>query len=177
MSRSLLVVLVCTFAVLLLGAGRVLLFPGRQSGPQPVEYQSEVRLARQVTGSDLPGPRTLPLHWIPTSATVTGRPGAPDQRLVIGFDTPGGNYAAEESAPTRSARAVRPLLRAVLGSQGLPVGGVIVIDGQRWLRRTDSHRDSVLTRTASGVTTILLGTGGVGQLRTLALALRGLAFG
>jgi hypothetical protein len=173
MGRSIVVVLICVFVVLLVGAGRVLLFPGRQQTPAAVTYRPEVALARQALHADLPAPGAVPAGWVVTSATVSGRPGSSGQRLVLGFATPGGNYAAEQAGAPRGVPRVRAFLAEVLGARGLAVHGRLTVGGDVWQRRTDGHHDEVLTRTAEGITTVLLGTGGWPQLRTLAAALTG----
>jgi hypothetical protein len=169
MGRSLSVVLVFTFVVLLVGAGRVLIFPGSRPGPPAVEYIPEVRIAAAAAGIAFPAPATPPAGWRATSADVSP-PGTP-VHLHIGFLTPGGGYVALEEEATATPAASAAFLRAELGAAPAADAPTTLIGGSAWTLRRDVRGESALSRFNGRLTTVLISSDGPARLRTLAAAL------
>lgn len=170
MARSLSLVLAFTFVVLLVGAGRVLLLPGRQPGPPAVQYVPQVRLADNAAGRTLPAPTSLPRGWRATSALVY--PTGP-VHLHIGFQTAGGGFVGLDEEITATARASRAFLAGELGSGTLSGPGTrTLVAGTAWISREGVGGEKSFSRESGGVTEVLVSTAGVAPLRTLAGLLR-----
>lgn len=169
MTRSLAVVLVFTFAVLLIGAGRVLLFPGPHPGPPPVQYVPEARIASTAAGIAFPVPAAPPAGWRPTSAEVS--PPGTAVHLHVGFLTPGGGYVALEEEATATPAASIAFLRAQLGAPPRTGRREVAVAGRSWTVRADVRGEAALSEFNGRLTIVLISTQGLGRLTTLAAAL------
>lgn len=150
--------------------GAVVLQEERPDDPvREVDYVPDVALADRVAAYDALGPTGLPRGWRATASRV----GAPDRaggpvRLEIGFVTPEEEYAAvvEHDAP-RAA-----VLAEELGS-GLTRLDAVDVAGTSWDQLRGPDDELALVRlTDDGATVVVHGTAGLGELRTLAAALR-----
>jgi hypothetical protein len=164
MVRSLGLIMLITVVILLLGPGRRLIFPGDQAQPVPhASYGGNVRAAGQIAHRGFLAPSGLPDGWRSTSARNSTDPQAP-ATLHIGFVTPRHEYAGVEESSGRA----EPFLADKLGTGAERRRGTVDIGGQTWQRRTDSRGEAALTRTAGGLTTVVTGSAGLAELRTLA---------
>ncbi|HVA61034.1 MAG TPA: DUF4245 family protein [Mycobacteriales bacterium] len=170
MGRSLGLVLAFTVVVLLAGAGRVLLFPGRHAGPPPVSYDTEVRVASRLAGVAMPAPARPPGGWTATSVRVTGG-GPTPVHLHIGFTTPGAGYVALEEAAVTGSAGSAAFLTGELGPGAVTVRDSVLVAGTGWRELRDTRAELALTRTAAGVTILVYGSTGLTDLETMAAAL------
>jgi hypothetical protein len=165
MARSLALMVVVVAALLLLGPGRTLLFPG-DSRRQPVSYDRVAAGFATVTGSPAVVPASLPAGWEANAATLT-RPAA-GARLHIGWATPGEKFAGlDESAAPPDA-----FIRTVLGRHGAVILDTIDIGSLPWDVRRSDRGETALTREFGAVTVVVTGDATGEQLRALAAALR-----
>lgn len=166
MIRSLGVVLVFAFVVLMIGAGRVLLFPGHRPVAAPVDFATQVRLASAAAGVGFLSPASLPPGWQAVSVELS--PGAP-VTLRIGFSLPGSGFVSMVQRATRSAGASRAfcaqqLRLATLCRAGRPV----TIKGRVWTTGHDSQGEASLRDYANGLSVVLISTAGPAPLSSLA---------
>jgi hypothetical protein len=165
MVRSLGVVLVFVFAF-----GAFFLF-GR-GHPDPVhvvDYAPELRAARSVAPYHVVAPVGLPPTWRATSARHTTS-GTGTQRQVtfhLGFVTPRGGYASvdETNGPAQ------PLVHDQLGQHPRPLS-TVTLGAATWQELRAAHDELALVRTSAGVTVVVHGAAGMGELAALATALR-----
>lgn len=170
MIRSLSVVLAFTLVVLLVGAGRVLIFPGHHAGPPAVQYLPDVRIASRVTGLTFPAPARLPSGWRATSVSLSR--GSPVV-LQLGLVTARNGYVGIGERPTADPAAAAAFIAGQLGVRGGgPVRGTLTVAGQVWQERRDNRGEVAANRTASGLTVVVVASAGPGDLRT-ALGLLG----
>jgi hypothetical protein len=168
MVRSLGLILVIALAVLFLGPGRRMIFPGDQAHPLPhASYGQNVRAAAEVAHHRFLAPSGLPGGWTSTSARNSTDPQAP-ATLHVGFVTPKHKYAGLEES-TGPAEA---FLAKKLGTGAQDRRGSVDVGGQTWQRRTNSQGEKALTRTADGLTAVVTGSASRAELRTLAGSLR-----
>lgn len=162
MFRSLAVVLGFTLVVLLVGAGRVLIFPGRHAGPPAVQYIPDVRIASRVAGLTFPAPARLPAGWRATSVSLS--PSGP-VRLQLGLLTSSNGYVGITEQPTADPAAAAAFIAGQLGVRGGgPSLGSLTAAGRVWDRRRDSRGEAAATSTAGGLTVVVVSSGGWGPL-------------
>lgn len=159
MVRSLAVVLVLVGVVVVLSVAD-------QPGPvvREVDYAGAVAQAREQMPYDVLAPRPLPAGWRATSART--RPEGDAATWHLGLVTRSGDYAAVEQ--TDGARAT--FVDRFLG--GSRSAGTVEIAGATWRRLEGGEPEPRgLVRTVDGVTTVLAGSAGWGDLERLASAL------
>lgn len=165
MARSLALMVVVIAALLLLGPGRTLLFPGNAER-QPVSYDRVAAGFAQETGAPAVVPTSLPDGWEANAARLT-RP-AMGTRLHIGWATPGERFAGLDESVAPSDR----FIRAVLGRRGAASVGTIDIGPHTWDVRRSARGETALTRLVGSVTVVVTGDAPDLQLRTLAASLQ-----
>ncbi len=171
MVRSLGLIVVIAGVVLLLGPGRRMVFPGDQAHPVPhASFSGNARAVARIAGHGFLSPAGLPGGWQATSARNSAADVHPTT-LHIGFVTPDHEYAGLEE----STGPAEPFLAAKLGSGAEHRRGTVDIGGRTWQRRTNAKGERALTRRAGGVTTIVVGSAGRTELRTLAGSLHPVA--
>ena len=143
----------------------------RQSGVDPVrevDPTSTVELAAARAGYPVVVPAGLPEGYRPTSArTDAGGADAGDPvTLEIGYLTPSAEYAGFVVSDDARADAVD----AVLG--GAQEQGTVDLGGQAWTRGTTERGETVLSRTADGVTVLVTGSAPDAELETVAGSVR-----
>lgn len=167
MVRSMLVVGVVTFAVLVVGASRQLLWPSADTAQRirVVDYTNEVSAARRLAPGEVLTPSGLPPQWRATSARLN--PHGEAVELHLGFVTPAEKYAALE-ASTGEADAFRI---AVL-DKGSRVVGTTSIGGVAWEQRRTAKGELAMVRTSGRAILIVTGNAASAELTTLASSLR-----
>ncbi|RBY79596.1 DUF4245 domain-containing protein [Geodermatophilus sp. TF02-6] len=143
----------------------------KNSGVDPVrevDPASTVQLAAARAGYPVVVPAGLPEGYRPTSArTDAGTAGAGDPvTLEIGYLTPSEEFAG--FAVSDDARA--PAVTAVLDDARQQ--GTVDLGGQTWTRSTTGRGETVLWREDAGVTVLVTGSAGEGELETVAAAVR-----
>jgi hypothetical protein len=165
MARSLALMTAVIAALLLLGPGRTLIFPG-DDRRVAVDYTNVAKGFAARTSSAAVVPVTVPRGWEANAATVTeATDGA---RLHIGWATPAAKFVGldESVAPTE------PFVRDVLGRRGAATIGTIDIGAATWDVRRSDRGETALTRTFGAVTVVVTGDAPDLQLRALAATLR-----
>ena len=165
MARSLGLMVVVVAALLLLGPGRTLLFPGDDRRPV-VDYSHVAAAFTTEAGTPAVLPVALPAGWRPNAATLT-RPKT-GVRLHVGWTTPGEKFAGlDESVgpPTR-------FVVTVLGRRGVTTVGTIEIGSRTWEVRRSQRGETALTRAFGDVTVVVTGDAPDLQLGDLAASLR-----
>lgn len=141
----------------------------RQSGIDPVreiDPSSTVQLAAARAGYPVVAPTGLPEGYRPTSArTDAGAAAAGDPvTLEIGYLTPSSEYAGFVVSDDARAEAVTD----VLG--GVDERGTVDLGGRSWRQGTTDRGETVLWRTADGVTVLVTGSAGDEELATMSTA-------
>ena len=133
-----------------------------------VDPTGTLRLADDRASYDLLVPTDLPEGYRPTSArTDAGGADAGDPvTLEIGYLTPSAEYAGFVVSDDARADAVD----AVLG--GAQEQGTADLGGQAWTRGTTERGETVLSRTADGVTVLVTGSAPDAELETVAGSVR-----
>jgi hypothetical protein len=133
-----------------------------------VDPASTVQLAAARAGYPVLAPARLPEGYRPTSArTDAGEAEAGDPvTLEIGYLTPSSEYAGFVVSDDARADAVD----AVLG--GAEEQGTVDVGGQAWTRGTTERGETVLSRTAGGVTVLVTGSATDEELATVAGAVQ-----
>lgn len=152
--------------VLVLVGGVVVLSVADQPGSlvREIDYAGAVAQARGQTPYDVLAPRPLPAGWRATSARV--RPEGDATTWHLGLVTRSGDYAAVEQTDGARAGFVDRFL------DGARPAGTIEIAGVSWRRLQGGEPEPRgLVRTVDGVTTVLAGSAGWGDLERLASAL------
>ncbi len=142
---------------------------GRETDPvREVDPSTTVQLAAARADYQVLVPTGLADDYRPTSArTDAGTAGAGDPvTLQIGYLTPSSEYAG--FVVSDDARAVA--VTGVLG--GAQEQGTVDLDGQAWTRGTTERGETVLSRTADGVTVLVTGSATDEELETVAGAVR-----
>jgi hypothetical protein len=165
MARSLALMTAVIAALLLLGPGRTLVFPG-DDRRAPVDYDNVARGFTVRTSTPAVVPVTVPRGWKANAATLTAA--ADGARLHIGWATPGAKFAGLDESVAPAA----PFIRAVLGRRGAAGIGTIDIGAATWDVRRSDRGETALTRTFGSVTVVVTGDAPDLQLRALAAALR-----
>jgi hypothetical protein len=168
MLRSLLPLVVIALAVVGWTAFR------QSPDTQPVKEidpSSTVQLAANRAGYPLLVPTDLPRGYRPTSArTDAGNAGEGDPvTLEIGYVTPSQGFAQYVVSDDPRAGAVTGLLNDATAA------GDVRIGGDTWTRATRLHdrdEETVLSRTADGVTVVVSGSASEKELETVAGAVR-----
>ncbi|MCF6736316.1 DUF4245 domain-containing protein [Blastococcus sp. KM273129] len=99
----------------------------------------------------------------PTSVRTdagTAPEGAP-VTVQLGYVTPAGDYAGYVVTDDADAEALDVLA-------GAAEEGVVEIDGEEWTESTTQRGETALTRVADGVTVVVTGSAGDGELREVA---------
>ena len=165
MARSLGLMVVVVAALLLLGPGRTLLFPGDDRRP-PVDYAHVAAGFTTVTRTPAVLPVALPNGWRPNAATLT-RPSI-GARLHVGWTTPGEKFAGLDESTAPGERFVV----SVLGRHGATTVGTIRIGSRTWEVRRSQRGETALTRAFGDVTVVVTGDAPDLQLGDLAASLR-----
>jgi len=165
MARSLGLMAAVIVVLLLFVPG--LLHPSKSQRFPGVTYGDDVTGFHQVTGLDAAVPSSGSLSgWKATSATLTGD--RTDERLRIGWATPGQHYAELDDVVGSSTAVVT----SVLGAKASTVTGTVTVDGVAWQRRTSQRGETALTHSDGRVTEMVTGSATVQQLQQLAASLR-----
>ena len=167
MGRSLGLMAVIMAAVLLLTPARGLIFPDRNDRMPAVDYSDVVTGFHQVTGQAALAPAGLPTSWRANATNLTGS-SAVDERLHIGFVTPGSRYAGLDET-TGDGFA---LIKDVLGNRGIATIGSTTIDGVTWQVHTSDRGERSLTRAVDGLTVVVTGNARYADLNRLCASLR-----
>ncbi|MGH8867596.1 MAG: DUF4245 domain-containing protein [Actinomycetes bacterium] len=153
--------------VLLVVAVILIITPREHSDPTPeIDYATELASARRGAPYALLAPQALPATWDATSVRYrTAADG--DVTWHLGFETPSDQYAGLEQSDGDSEAFV-----ATQSLGGRPDGRV-ELEGRTWERyvSTEQERRS-LVRVTDGVTVVVAGSAGWGELQRLATALR-----
>lgn len=165
MGRSLGLMAVILAIVLFATPARELIFS--RNLVAPVDYSGYVQGFGRVAHLPAFAPVGLPSSWRANSATLTGSSAA-NERLHIGFVTPGSRYAALEETTGDSAA----FISAMLGTRGATTFGTTTIDGVTWDVRTSDRGERSLTRTVGRVTVVVTGNARTDDLDRLAASLR-----
>lgn len=152
MGRSLGLLIAVLGLVLLVTPARGLIFPDRNDRMPPVDYSSVVSGFGQVTHTPALAPAGLPSSWRANAADLTGSSSA-NERLHIGFVTPGSRYAGLDETTGDPAA----LIADVLGKRGATATGTTTIAGVTWDVRTSDRGERSLTRTTGGRTVVVTG--------------------
>ncbi|WP_100501768.1 DUF4245 domain-containing protein [Geodermatophilus chilensis] len=144
----------------------------RQSGVDPVrevDPASTVQLAAARAGYPVVAPADLPDGYRPTSArTDAGEAEAGDPvTLEIGYLTPSAEYAGFVVSDDARADAVDAVLAGAQQQEG-----TVDLGGQAWTRGTTERGETVLSRTADGVTVLVTGSASDAELETVAGSVR-----
>jgi hypothetical protein len=133
-----------------------------------VDPASTVQLAAARASYPVVAPSGLPEGYRPTSArTDAGGAEAGDPvTLEIGYLTPSAEYAGFVVSDDARAEAVD----AVLG--GAEEQGTAELGGRTWTRGTTERGETVLSRTADGVTVLVTGSATEEELATVAGAVQ-----
>ena len=133
-----------------------------------VDPSSTVQLAAARAGYPVVAPAGLPEGYRPTSArTDAGTAEAGDPvTLEVGYLTPSSEYAGFVVSDDARADAVT----GVLG--GAQEQGTVDLGGQAWSQGTTERGETVLSRTADGVTVLVTGSATDEELETVAGAVR-----
>lgn len=137
-------------------------------GVRTVDPSTTVQLAAARASYELLAPTGLDEGYRPTSArTDAGEAEAGDPvTLEIGYLTPSSEYAGFVVSDDARADAVD----AVLG--GAEEQGTVDVGEQAWTRGTTERGETVLSRTADGVTVLVTGSATDEELVTVAGAVR-----
>lgn len=167
MGRSLGLMAVIMAVVLFATPARGLIFPDRNDRMPAVDYSDVVSGFGQVTHHPALGPAGLPTTWRANAANLSGSSAA-DERLHIGFATPGSRYAGVDETTGDPAA----LIHDVLGPRGAATTGTTTIDGAVWDVRTSDRGERSLTRTVDGLTIVVTGNARPADLDVLCGSLR-----
>ncbi|MEU0924453.1 DUF4245 domain-containing protein [Streptomyces malaysiensis] len=137
------------------------------AGVKTVDYRVELDTARRAAPYPVaaPEPGSLPEGWRATS--VTYRPGAAEDGAVwhLGFLDQDQEYVAVEQSDGKPVPFVEEVTQ-----QARETKRTERIDGKEWIRYEGDKYDA-LVRKEPGVTTVVTGTAGHGQLTKMAAAL------
>ncbi|WP_069768106.1 MULTISPECIES: DUF4245 domain-containing protein [unclassified Streptomyces] len=130
-----------------------------------VDYRVELLTARRAASYPVAAPEGLPDTWKATSVRFKGDD---FDAWHLGFHAPDGEYVTIEQSTQRRSQFIDE------ASQGSTETKVTEqIDGRTWTRYTGGRYDALVLRDAAkGSTTVVAGTGGFGQLTTMAGALK-----
>lgn len=167
MGRSLGLMAVIMAVVLFATPARGLIFPDQSDRMPAVDYSDVVSGFGQVTHHPALGPVALPRSWRANAANLSGSSAA-DERLHIGFVTPGNQFAGVDET-TGDATA---LIKDVLGTRGATVTGTTTIDGATWQVRTSDRGERSLTRAVAGLTVVVTGSARAADLDRLCASLQ-----
>lgn len=167
MGRSLGLMLLILAVVVLVTPARGLIFPDRNDRMPATDYSDVVSGFAQVTHQPAFAPAGLPASWRANAAYLTGS-SAKDERLHIGFVTPGSHFAeVDETAGGGGA-----LIADVLGKRAATATGTATIGGETWDVRTSDRGERSLTRVAGAVTIVVTGDARPTDLDRLCASLR-----
>jgi len=167
MGRSLGLMVAIMAVVLFATPARGLIFPDRNDRMPAVDYSDVVSGFHQVTGHAALAPTGLPTSWRANAATLSGT-SAVDERLHIGFVTPGSRYAGLDET-TGDGFA---LIKDVLGRRGVATIGTTMIGGVTWDVHTSDRGERSLTRVVDGLTVVVTGNAHAADLNRLCADLR-----
>ena len=167
MARSLGLMAIIMAVVLLVTPARGLIFPDRNDRMPAKDYSDVVDGFGQVTHRPALAPAGLPSSWRANAANLTGSSAA-NERLHIGFVTPGSHYAGLDETTGDPAA----LIADVLGKRGTATTGTTTIDGVTWDVRASDRGERSLTRTADGLTVVVTGDARAADLDRLCASLR-----
>lgn len=131
-----------------------------------VDPTSQLRLAADRAVYPLVVP-ALDEGYRPTSVRTdagTAPEGAP-VTVQLGYVTPAGDYAGYVVTDNPDAEALDVL-------DGAAEQGAVEIDGEQWTESTTQRGETALSRVADGVTVVVTGSAGDGELRQVAEAVR-----
>jgi hypothetical protein len=167
MGRSLGLMLAIMAFVLLATPARGLIFPDRNDRMPATDYSDVVQGFGQVTHHPAFAPVGLPSSWRANAANLTGS-SATNERLHIGFVTPGSHYAGvDETAGDGAA-----LIADVLGKRGAATTGTATIGGVAWDVRFSDRGEMARTLFTGGLTIVVTGDAPAADLDRLCASLR-----
>jgi len=167
MGRSLGLMLLIMAVVLLVTPARGLIFPDRNDRMPATDWSDVVSGFGQVTHHPAYAPAGLPKSWRSNAAYLTGSSAA-DERLHIGFVTPGSHYAEVDETAGDSAA----LIAAVLGKRGAATTGTATIGGVAWDVRASDRGETARTLFTGGLTIVVTGDAPAADLDRLCASLR-----
>jgi len=167
MAISLGLMAVIMAVVLLVTPARGLIFPDRNDRMPAKDYSDVVGGFGQITHRPALAPVGLPSSWRANAANLTGSSAA-NERLHIGFVTPGSRYAGLDETTGDPAA----LIADILGKRGAATSGTTTIAGVTWDVRTSDRGERSLTRTADGLTVVVTGNAHTEDLDRLCASLR-----
>jgi hypothetical protein len=131
----------------------------------PVDVGLGARAAAAQVDFTPSRPGGLPAGWRPTSVRTT-RSTADVLTWHVGYQTPGGRYAAVEQGGRAPAEWVEQQVNRA------PEQGSVLVRGERWARRVRADKtQNSLVHTRGAVTTIVTGTASFDELTVLAESL------
>jgi hypothetical protein len=138
--------------------------------PEPIirdiDYTGALAEARERAAYDVLAPEPLPAGWRATSARTRAR--GDGLTWHLGMVTSSGSYAAVEQTDGRRAGFVVQFVGDARRA------GTATVAGAAWRRLEDGEpEERALVRTEGGVTTVVTGGAGWGELELLARSLRG----
>jgi len=166
MGRSLGLMLLILAVVMLLTPARGLIFPDRNDRMPATDWSDVVSGFGQITHRMAFTPAGLPSSWRSNAAYLTGSSAA-DERLHIGFVTPGSHYAeVDETAGDGAA-----LIADVLGKRGAATAGTATIGGVAWDVRFSDRGEMARTWIIDGMTVVVTGDAPAADLDRLCASL------
>ena len=150
MARSMGLMLAVIFVLLVVTSARKLIFPSSDNSQAPITATEQLAEWHQLTGRPAVLP-VVPGGWHINAATMSGD-ARPHAHLHVGWVT-GQQYFGLDQSLLPASR----LTRLVLGP-GSAVTGTATVGGEPWTTYRDSHGDTVLERTRSGVTVLVVST-------------------
>ncbi|MFJ5261116.1 DUF4245 domain-containing protein [Streptomyces sp. NPDC088387] len=159
--------MILSLGVIVLAAWVIYLFiPHDDSAPdlKPVDYRVELLTAQRAASYPVAAPEGLPATWKATSVRYKGQDA---EAWHLGFHAPDGEYVAVE----QSTQKRREFIDAA-SQGGTETKTVQEIGGRTWTRYTGGRYDALVLEKTDASTTVIVGTGTLGQLTTMAKALK-----
>ncbi|MFG2572565.1 DUF4245 domain-containing protein [Streptomyces sp. NPDC048481] len=159
--------MILSLGLIMIAAWVIYLFiPHEDRAPdvKRVDYRVELLTARRAASYPVAAPEGLPDTWKATSVRFKGDA---FDAWHLGFHAPDGEYVTIEQSTQRRSQFIDE------ASQGSTATDVTErIGGRTWTRYTGGRYDALVLQDAKGSTTVVAGTGGFGQLTTMAGALK-----
>ncbi|GGR99823.1 hypothetical protein GCM10010269_43420 [Streptomyces humidus] len=159
--------MILSLGLIMIAAWVIYLFvPHEDRAPdvKRVDYRVELLTARRAASYPVAAPEGLPGTWKATSVRFKGDA---FDAWHLGFHAPDGEYVTIEQSTQRRSQFIDE------ASQGSTETEVTEqIGGRTWTRYTGGRYDALVLKGADGSTTVVAGTGGFGQLSTMAGALK-----
>lgn len=159
--------MILSLGLIMIAAWVIYLFiPHEDRAPdvKRVDYRVELLTARRAASYPVAAPEGLPDTWKATSVRFQGDA---FDAWHLGFHAPDGEYVTIEQSTQRRSQFIDE------ASQGSTETKVTErIGGRTWTRYTGGRYDALVLQGTDGSTTVVAGTGGFGQLSTMAGALK-----